>query len=201
MQRFSHRSETAESWVRLHSLGGLALGRRALRASRFEDQWVWSQELHRTRANRNSILEGKTQDLVCPRTQGKMQWPHKSRGQTCLLLLEGFLWRCWGGRVLWLTVGTKILSAVVLGSTHWHEPSWRLPFFHQDLAPPRDQTQVYCIAGKFFTIWATREPLIKYIMLLFLCFASFCFPWESFSSNFSNFLSQTLKFFYLNESS
>ena len=41
------------------------------------------------------------------------------------------------------------------------------------------------------------NPSIKYITLLFLCFASFCFPWESFSSNFSNFLSQTLKFVLL----
>ena len=39
-----------------------------------------------------------------------------------------------GGR-LWLTVGTKTLVAVVLGSTHWCKCSWRLPFSHQDLAP------------------------------------------------------------------
>ena len=25
-------------------------------------------------------------------------------------------------------------------------------------AQPRDQTQVFCIAGRFFTVWATREP-------------------------------------------
>ena len=25
---------------------------------------------------------------------------------------------------------------------------------------PRDQTQVSCMAGEFFTIWATREALI-----------------------------------------
>ena len=32
---------------------------------------------------------------------------------------------------------------------------------------PRDQTQVSCIAGRFFTIWATREaPNVKPIFFL-----------------------------------
>ena len=29
--------------------------------------------------------------------------------------------------------------------------------FSRGSSRPRDQTQVYCIAGRFFTIWATRE--------------------------------------------
>ena len=32
------------------------------------------------------------------------------------------------GGQLWFTVGTKTLVVVVLGSTHWCEPSWRPPF-------------------------------------------------------------------------
>ena len=30
-------------------------------------------------------------------------------------------------------------------------------------SPPRDRTQVSCIAGRFFTIWATRETHIQYV--------------------------------------
>ena len=56
----------------------------------------------------------------------------RSLGQTYLLVLEGLLWRRgW----LRLTLGAKTLLAVVLGSTHWHGPSWRLPLSRQDLAP------------------------------------------------------------------
>ena len=47
-------------------------------------------------------------------------------------------WRasCRGGGWLWLTAGTKTITVVVLGSIHWCEPCWGLPFSHQDLAPP-----------------------------------------------------------------
>ena len=31
---------------------------------------------------------------------------------------------------------------------------------------PRDQPQVSCISGRFFTIWATREALLTYITCL-----------------------------------
>ena len=34
---------------------------------------------------------------------------------------------------------------------------WVAIFFSRGSSWPRDQTQVSCIAGKFFTIWATRE--------------------------------------------
>ena len=38
-------------------------------------------------------------------------------------------WRvsCRGGRWLWITVWTKSLATEILGSTHWLEPSQRLP--------------------------------------------------------------------------
>ena len=38
--------------------------------------------------------------------------------------------------------------------------------FSKGSSQPRDQTQVFCIASRFFTIWATREAL------LFLCCCS-----------------------------
>ena len=34
------------------------------------------------------------------------------------------------------------------------------PFLTQGISWPRDWTQVSCIAGRFFTIWTTREGLI-----------------------------------------
>ena len=33
--------------------------------------------------------------------------------------------------------------------------------FSRGISNPRDQTQVSCIAGRFFTVWATREPHVK----------------------------------------
>ena len=34
--------------------------------------------------------------------------------------------------------------------------------FSRGSSPPRDQTQVSCIAGRFFIIWATREALFNF---------------------------------------
>ena len=38
------------------------------------------------------------------------------------------------------------------------EEYWRIPFSRRS-SQPRDRTCVSCIAGRFFTIWATREAL------------------------------------------
>ena len=75
------------------------------------------------------LLEG-THKVVC--TSGprdKEQWPHRRLNQTHLLVLEGLLQR-WGGW-LWLTEGTRTLTAEVLGSTPWREPPWSPPLPHQ----------------------------------------------------------------------
>ena len=66
----------------------------------------------------------RKQTLCAPGPREKDQCPRKRAGQTCLLVLEGLLWR-W--RWLRLTVGTETLAAAVLASTHWCEPSWRPP--------------------------------------------------------------------------
>ena len=39
-------------------------------------------------------------------------------------------------------------------------PEWVANPFSSGSSQPRDQTQVSCIAGRFFTVWATREALI-----------------------------------------
>ena len=36
--------------------------------------------------------------------------------------------------------------------------------FSRRSSQPRDQTQVSCIAGRFFTTWATREALINFYL-------------------------------------
>ena len=37
---------------------------------------------------------------------------------------------------------------------------WVDILFSRVSSPPRDQTQVSCFAGEFFTVWATREAII-----------------------------------------
>ena len=113
--------------------GGLILGEGAPEHLALKASGAWSQELHRAGGSRNSTLGGRTQGIMCTRTQGKKQRLHRSLGLTYLLVLEDLLGR-WGQ--LWLTAGTRALVAEVLGSAHWCELSWRPPFWHQDLAPP-----------------------------------------------------------------
>ena len=45
-------------------------------------------------------------------------------------------------------------------------PEWVDIPFSKGSSQPRDQTQVSCISGRFFTIWATREALLTYITCL-----------------------------------
>ena len=53
--------------------------------------------------------------------------------------------------------------------------------FSRGSSPPRDQIQVSCIAGGFFTSWATREaPVISdaegFFFFFFMCFMSIYMP-------------------------
>ena len=47
-----------------------------------------------------------------------------------------------------------------------------LPLFSRASLPPRDQTQVSCIVGRFFNIWATREVLLIYSVTTNTCILS-----------------------------
>ena len=48
--------------------------------------------------------------------------------------------------------------------------------FSRGSSQPRDQTQVSCITGRFFTIWATKEaPLRTYITIFFKIFYQYNF--------------------------
>ena len=50
----------------------------------------------------------------------------------------------------------------------WNSPSstfeWAAISSSRGSSWPRDQTQVFCIAGRFFTVWATREAPKTYLM-------------------------------------
>ena len=69
-----------------------------------------------------------------------------------------------------------------------------------DLPPSRDQIQVSCIAGRFFTIWATREalnvPTIVKKLILKLAFNMYYFSKHTFSGG--TFLTKHL-FYILKE--
>ena len=61
------------------------------------------------------------------------------------------------------TLSMRILQARIL--------EWVALPFSRGSSQPRDQTQVSCIAGRFFTVWATREALmILDFSLLYLIF-------------------------------
>ena len=62
-----------------------------------------------------------------------------------------------------VTLSMRILQARIL--------EWVALPFSRGSSQPRDQTQVSCIAGRFFTVWATREALmILDFSLLYLIF-------------------------------
>ena len=42
---------------------------------------------------------------------------------------------------------------------------WIAIFFSKGSSRPRDRAQVSCIAGRFFTIWATGEAHIQYVCI------------------------------------
>ena len=64
-------------------------GGRTPRECGFEGQWGLTAAI--SWGNRNATLRGHTQGLMYTRNQRKKQWPHKSLGQTYLLVLEGLL--------------------------------------------------------------------------------------------------------------
>ena len=70
LQKFSYRSQNSEPHVRLHSLGGLAAGRRAPRAFAFESQQGLIASTPQNWENGDSALGGHT-PLMCTRIQEK----------------------------------------------------------------------------------------------------------------------------------
>jgi len=82
-----------------------------------------------------------------------------------------------------------LVSCVQLFETPWtitHQASLSMEFSRQeywsglslpspgDSSWPRDQTQISCVAGRFFTVWATREALnlLRNCSIVFLTISS-----------------------------
>ena len=51
----------------------------------------------------------------------------------------------------------SLLGSSVHGISQARLPEWVAVSFSRRSSQPRDRTQVSCISGRFFTIWATRE--------------------------------------------
>ena len=79
---------------------------------------------------------------MCPRARGEKK-PVTSLecGSDLPAGIGGSAVEVGAGERLWLTEGTKTLLVVTLGNTHWHEPSWKLPFSHQDMSPLNSATR------------------------------------------------------------
>ena len=90
-----------------------------------------------------------------------LKWTGVKVTQSCLTLWDPMDYRVHG-----------ILQARIL--------EWVSFPFSRGSSQPRDQTQVSHIAGRFFTIWATREAHIPLVSLIFLkkslVFNFCCFP-------------------------
>lgn len=108
---------------------------RSLKESGFQGHQVMITETPQDEKQKLHSWRAHTGVLWSP-DLGKWQWPHKKLGQTYhLLVLEGLLW-C-GGQ-LWFTMGRRTLVVVVLGSTLWSQPFWRLLFSHLTQAHPTE---------------------------------------------------------------
>ena len=65
-------------------------------------------------------------------------------------------------------MGCSLSVSSVDGILHARIPEWVAITFLRWSSWPRDPTQVSCIAGRFFTVWATREALLAFGNLSFL---------------------------------
>ena len=54
-------------------------------------------------------------------------------------------------------VSISLLSSSIRGQTEWKLLEWVAIPFSRGSSWPRDQTWVSCTAGRFFTVWGTRE--------------------------------------------
>ena len=71
---------------------------------------------------------------------------------------------------LWNPMGCKAPGSSVHGILQARVGDWVTIPFSKASSQPRDRTQVSCIAGGFFTIWATWETLrVKHVYTIHFC--------------------------------
>ena len=56
-----------------------------------------------------------------------------------------------------MTDSSRTQNSSICGILHSSIPDWIAILFSRESFPPRNQIQVFCTAGSFFIIWATRE--------------------------------------------
>ena len=62
---------------------------------------------------------------------------------------------------------------------------WLAVPFSRGSSQPRDQIQVSCIAGRYFTIWATRETLAPDSFFVFCCLLTLIVSWQNAKKTFA----------------
>ena len=97
-----------------------------------------------------------------------------------------YVWKSLSCVWLFNTMDCSLPGSSVHGILQARILAWVVAPFSRGSSQPRDWTQVSCIAGRFFTIWATRESLIvgmiynfKYCVLdvWMLCWETLGFTW------------------------
>ena len=87
---------------------------------------------------RDSLEEYRVKFLTCYASLNEVKWSEVKVAQLCLTLCDPMDY-----------IVHEILQARIL--------EWVVFLFSRGCSQPRDQMQVSCTAGRFFTSWATRE--------------------------------------------
>ena len=69
---------------------------------------------------------------------------------------------------LWDPMDYSLPGSSVHGILQWRLLEWVAISFLRGSSEPRDQTRVSCIAGRFFTVWGTKEALVTYQKITYL---------------------------------
>ena len=136
---------------------------------------VWSPSRHRDKKPRKTLMRTWRES----RHQGRwrLEGTDDLRGQTSRLEVPLEIY-CWWRKVL----AAKLCLALrahglysppgssVHGIIQARILEWVAISFSRGSSPLRDQTQVSCTAGRFFTVWATREALSRTVTPLIMLY-------------------------------
>ena len=128
---------------------------------------LWHSDLNTSHLESNSMVSNPAVSLISFEILGKTQWSQQSHiskhrkvkvAQSCLTLCDSMDYSPPGSSV------HGILRQEYRSGEPFPSPaiSWS--------QETRDQTQVSCITGRFFTVCATREALKTHTYLVLLCF-------------------------------
>ena len=104
-----------------------------------------------------SVTDVKNKHMDTKWERGRMNW---KIGIDIYMLLILCINSC---QVLWDTINYSPLESSVYGILQARILEGVAISFSRQASWPRDPTQVFCTAGRFFTVWAARETPIKQI--------------------------------------